>query len=261
MKSSNAIIEEFVTIGIKKSQYKWYQQISLAFIGGMFIGLAGVGSLIAAATIANPSLSKLLSSLIFPFGLLMIVLTQTELFTSNNLIIISVVEKKNSLLKMIRNLVLVYFGNALGALFIVILLYFANTFHMFNDALGKYIIGVYKAKGQLSFLNAFTSGILCNVLVCFAVWMSYSTKRVGAKLFILFFPTMLFVLSGFEHSIANFFYGPAGIASSIALGVESSNFWSFLIKNIVPATLGNLVGGIGIVGIGTWSLFRLKKID
>lgn len=256
MISSKEITTEFINIGIKKSRYSWHYQIALGFFAGIFIGLAGIGASIAAATVVNPSIAKLLSALVFPFGLLMIVLTQTELFTSNNLIIISVMEKKNSIIKMVRNLVMVYIGNALGTLFVVALLFFSNTFHFFNNELGQFAIQIAEAKSNVSFMQAVSSGILCNILVCFAVWMSYATKRVGAKLFILYFPIMLFVLCGFEHSIANFYYGPAGIAASIALGVETNvRFFSFFLQNILPVTLGNLIGGVVIVGLGTWGLF------
>lgn len=260
MNSPTNIINEVTLLGEKKGNYSWLQQLTLAFLGGMFIGLAGVASTIASAMIENPSFAKLISSLVFPFGLLMIVITGAELFTSNSLIVISVVEKKTKILKMIKNLALVYLGNALGAIFIVILLYFAKTFTLFNGAVGQYAMQISEAKSKISFLQAFSSGILCNILVCFAIWMSFATKRMPGKMFIIYFPVMLFVLSGFEHSIANFYYGPAGIASSIALNQATDvTFFSFLINNILPVTLGNLVGGVIVVGLGTWGLYKKKQ--
>ena len=260
MNSPSMIIDEVVALGIKKSAYSNLQVLFLAFFGGLFIGLAGIASTIASTTIANQSLAKLISSLIFPFGLLMIVLTGTELFTSNSLIIISVLEKKVPLKRMMLNLLLVYLGNACGTIFTVLLLYFAKTFNMFGGLLGEYALNISELKNQVTFLQAFSSGILCNVLVCLAVWMSFATTKFSGKIFIIYFPVLLFVLCGFEHSIANFYYGPAGLAASYALDLDCNfTFFSFFLKNIIPATLGNIIGGAGLIGFGTWFLFKVKK--
>ena len=161
---------------------------------------------------------------------------------------------------MMLNLLLVYLGNACGTIFTVLLLYFAKTFNMFGGLLGEYALNIRELKNQVTFLQAFSSGILCNVLVCLAVWMSFATTKFSGKIFIIYFPVLLFVLCGFEHSIANFYYGPAGLAASYALDLDCNfTFFSFFLKNIIPATLGNIIGGAGLIGFGTWFLFKVKK--
>lgn len=155
---------------------------------------------------------------------------------------------------MLKNWLFVYIGNFLGAAFVACMVVYGHTPELFGGALAQAIVNAGKARTDLSIPEAFIRGILCNILVCIAVWMSFAAKRVSGKLMTSFWPVMLFVLCGFEHCVADMYFGVAALLTSAEYGIAAEGLtWShFLFSSLLPITLGNIVGGAGVVGVGYW---------
>lgn len=257
MHSPLEIARNFVEIGIHKVKLSAWKMLILGMFAGCFIGFAGIASTTAAATVENASVGRLLSACVFPAGMAMVLVAGSELFTGNNLIIISVLEKKVKVLQMLKNWLFVFLGNFLGAGFVAVMVVYGHTPDLFGGQLAEKMVAAATARVEQSFLEAFIRGVLCNILVCIAVWAAFAAKKVSGKLLMSFWPVMIFVLCGFEHSIADIYFGLAGILASHEYGLvqEGLNFASFLLKNLLPVTLGNILGGAGIVGVGYWLVY------
>ena len=210
--------------------------------------------------------AKLIGAMTFATGLMMVVLTGAELFTGNVMMTFSVIEKKTSLTKLLRNWSIVYFGNLIGSLVVALLVNLAGECHNAHEMLG--VTGLMTAYGKvnLTFVEAFTRGILCNWLVCLAIWMASSSRHVIGKIFAIFFPIVTFVASGYEHSIANMFFIPNGImlksVSDVVLAsglsveqLASLTPSSFVFHNLIPVTLGNMVGAFVFVVLLFWTAY------
>ncbi|MDD3921286.1 MAG: formate/nitrite transporter family protein [Eubacteriales bacterium] len=266
MNAPNEVAANYVGIGKKKATMASGKLILLGILAGMFIAFAAVGANTASSVIENAGVSKLIGALLFPAGLAMVLIAGSELFTGNNLIIITVLEKEARVTDMLRNWLLVYIGNFIGALLVAWLVNGGHQLSLFSNALAGTTINTATAKATLTFGDAFLRGVMCNFLVCLAVWMSFASKSVGGKIAALYFPVMLFVLCGFEHSVANMYYVPAGIfalsnANYVAAATADTSLltWgNFFINNLLPVTLGNIVGGAGLVGVMYWLIY-LKK--
>jgi len=267
---ANYLSPEEVTVyteqtGIKKSNSDFWKTFKLAFMGGIFIALASIGSMIATATIDNQSVAAVVAGIVFATGLMMVVIGGGDLFTGNVLIIISVFRKKTSVIKMSINLCSAFIGNLAGSLLIVFLINYSGTLTFGNGALLKKVLlkGIHKL--EYGFTEAFFLGILCNILVCMAVWLAYSAKDTGGKIFGIFFPIMLFILSGYEHIVANMYYIPAAILAAAnpeyvrlsGVGAEMINVLGVMNipHNFIPVLLGNLVGGL-IVGVSYAHIYQ-----
>jgi len=195
---------------------------------------------------------------VFTVGLMTVVLTGAELFTGNNMfLIVSALEKRTSWKELVKNWTVVYFANFVGSLILVGIIIGGG---FLSDgtavtALGAKALAIGQAKTGLSFAAAFWRAIACNWLVCLAVWLASASKDVIGKIFGCFFPIMVFVLSGFEHSVANMFFIP------LAMSVPGSDItlWAFLVNNLLPVTLGNIVGGGGFVGFLFWAAYLRPK--
>lgn len=257
MHSPLEIARNFVEIGIHKVKLSAWKMLILGFFAGMFIGFAGIASTTASATIASASVARLVSACVFPAGMAMVLVAGSELFTGNNLIIISVLQKKATVSGMLKNWFFVFLGNFIGAGFVAVMVVYSHVPDLYNGLLAQKVVAAAMSRINQSFSEAFMRGVLCNILVCIAVWAAFAAKRVSGKLLMSFWPVMLFVLCGFEHSIADIYFGIAGIAAAGEYGIaaEGLNFGSFLLKNLLPVTLGNIVGGAGIVGIGYWLVY------
>lgn len=258
MHSPLEIAKNYVEIGIHKTKMSAFKMLILGIFAGIFIGFAGIASTTAAATIENPSVARLVSACVFPAGMAMVIVAGSELFTGNNLIIIAVLEKKVSVLAMLKNWVVVFAGNFIGAAFVAAMVVYAHVPDLFEKQLADRMIATALFRVNQSFSEAFIRGILCNFLVCIAVWAAFAAKKVSGKLLMSFWPVMLFVLCGFEHSIADIYFGISGILTAHEYGVAAGlDFGSFLFQNLLPVTLGNIVGGAGIVGFGYWAMYLL----
>lgn len=257
MHSPLEIARNYVEIGIHKVRLSALKMVILGMFAGMFIGFAGIASTVGGSTIENPSLARLVSACLFPAGMAMVLVAGSELFTGNNLIIIALLEKKIKLHEMLKNWFFVFVGNFLGAAFVAFLVVFGHTPDLFGGRLADSIVNAALHRVNLTFADSFIRGVLCNILVCIAVWAAFAAKKVSGKLLMSFWPVMLFVLCGFEHSIADIYFCLAGIfaAGEYAIAAEGLTFGSFLLKNLLPVTLGNIVGGAGIVGAGYWAMY------
>jgi formate/nitrite transporter len=270
------ILDYTSDIGVVKSQRTALSLLILGFFAGAFIAFAAEGSNMAAFNLfANPDtygLGKVVAGAVFGVGLMLVLVAGGELFTGNTLIVVALLNKKVKMREMLRNWTLVYIGNFIGSIFIAYMMYKSGLFNSGNGGLGGQTIKIAAYKTGLPFLSAFYLGIMCNWLVCLAVWVSFAAKDVLGKLFACFFIIGLFVTSGFEHSIANMYYIPAGIfvkanqawaeAAHISAGQLSGLNWTTLFtKNLIPVTLGNIVGGAGMVGLLYWISLKIKKID
>ncbi|OQA15789.1 MAG: putative formate transporter 1 [Firmicutes bacterium ADurb.Bin356] len=266
MNAPNEVAVNVIAIGKKKASLPAEKLFVLGILAGMFIAFAAVGANTASSVIENAGVSKLIGALLFPARLAMVLVAGSELFTGNSLIIIGVLEKEVTFAAMCKNWLFVYLGNFVGALLVAWLVNAGHQLSLFSNALAGTTINVATAKAALSFGDAFIRGVLCNFLVCIAVWMSFAAKDIAGKIIGLFFPVMLFVLCGFEHSVANMYYVPAGLfalanpayASAATANVSLLTWGNFLINNLIPVTLGNVVGGVGLVGIPYWLVY-LKK--
>ena len=274
MYSPKEIAEHYTTYGTAKASLPIPKMILLGILAGMFIGLAGVGATIVQATVYETplaSIGKLLGAMVFPTGLVMVLLAGSELFTGNCLIIISVLEKEVKLRAMFRNWFFVYFSNFIGGLLIAVITVYGGVFKLFDGAAAENVIYTAATKVSMPWGDALLRGILCNFLVCVAVWIGYGAKDMASKIIGLFFPIMLFVASGFEHSIANMYFIPAGlftkenaeyamsfIAAHGADKLDHLTWGAMFVKNLIPATLGNIIGGTVMVGIVYWFVYLRK---
>lgn len=255
-----------------KADYGKFKTLILAIAAGAFIAFGAQGSLTAMAGTDALSfgLAKLLGGIVFSTGLMLIVFTGSELFTGNVLMGISVLAKKTSVSKLIRNWLLVYLGNFIGAAIVAYLIFSANAFHGASEVLGVLGLKVAYGKVNLTFSQAFASGILCNWLVCMAVWMAAAAKDVAGKILAILFPITTFAMSGYEHCVANMYMITNGllvktsdaVTSVSGLSPEqlaSLNIKTFLIDNLIPVTLGNILGAlIFVVGL-FWLAYMRKK--
>jgi formate/nitrite transporter len=260
--------------GTLKVQRKVPSLLILSFLAGVFISFAAEGSTMAAHNLlANPEttgLARTLTGVIFATGLMMVIMAGGELFTGNTLIIIPVLDHKVTVRQMLLNWLLVYIGNLIGCLLIAWMMNCSGLFAASGGLLGGVTIKIAAGKVHLPFLKAFILGIMCNWLVCLAIWMSFASRNLTGKILVLFFVTSLFVISGFEHSIANMYYVPAGIlakqnpqwaAMSLVSAEQLSglNWVNFAVKNLIPVTLGNIIGGAGMVGALFWAALEKWK--
>ncbi|MBO7131703.1 formate/nitrite transporter family protein [Candidatus Saccharibacteria bacterium] len=251
MLTPNEIASKTLEVGKAKANLTAWKMLLLGILAGMFIALAGVG-----ASFGGVYGGKLTSALVFPIGLIMVVIAGSELFTGNNLIIMSWIKGKIPFRKLLKNWLFVYLGNFIGALLVTSLVVYSGVFDNIADS----VIATAVTKSNLGFLEAFIRGILCNFLVCIAIWMAFGAETINGKVLAIFGPIFLFVLCGFEHSIANMFYGPAGILVALKNGilVEGLSIGAFLLNNLLPVTLGNIIGGAGIVSL-SYYLIYVKK--
>ena len=256
MISPKQIATNFISIGINKTSLPSCKLFALGIFAGIFIALAGAGSAIASCTIQDPSLARFVNALVFPAGLVMVLLAGSELFTGNSLIIISVLTKDVSLSAMIKNWIIVFIGNFVGSMFIVLTFVYGHIPSMFQEGLAQAMVASATAKATLPFMDALLRGILCNILVCIAVWVAAASTQAHGKIIALYLPIVVFVLCGFEHCIANMFCIPAGlfVASEYAITSTALTWSSFFITNLIPVTIGNIIGGC-MVGIGYWYIY------
>lgn len=269
--TTGEILEKVSDSGIAKAEGKTLRLLIWALLAGAYIAFGAQASqMVSFNLLADPDslgVGRLVSAAVFPVGLMMVVLCGAELFTGNCLMIIGVLDRKIRISGMLRNWVLVYLGNFLGALLVVALMKSTGLWETGSGLLGASVIKTAQAKVQLSFGQAFVRGILCNWLVCLAVWMSTGARETVSKIFAIWFCIGLFVISGFEHSIANMYFIPAGIAAAADSGlaqlagcdVSVLTVGNFLVKNLLSVTLGNILGGGLFVGMVYWFTGRKLK--
>lgn len=273
--SPDKILPRAIDIYTNKTKINIKTLMVLGFFAGAFVALAAEASTLAASSLladkTSFAIGKLVQGLVFTPGLIFILLAGGELFTGNCLMTIPLLEKKINLKTMLRSWILVYFANFIGALSIAFLLYASGQWFFADGLVGVRTILIAKSKIDFSFVQALILGLLGNFLVCLGVWMSLGAKSYGSKVLSAFFPIATFVLSGFEHSIANMYYLPAGFLaknipdlaskSGLGEGLASLNISNMVIKNLLPVTLGNIIGGAIFVGILYYFAYRTYNKD
>ncbi|HWR07069.1 formate/nitrite transporter family protein [Sporomusa sp.] len=256
------ITQNTLEIGLIKSKMDITKMVLLGVLAGAYIGFGAEGSTMATHDIPILGLSRFLGGAIFATGLMMVIICGAELFTGNVLITIGVLERRVSVATMLQNWFWVYGGNLVGSLLVAYFMYASNLWSFNNSLHGAYVLKIAVGKVSLTFYEAFIRGIMCNWLVCLAVWMAYSAKDIAGKVLGIFFPIMLFVTSNFEHSVANMYYLAAGLlaknvpalaeASHLGAKLNTLNLETILLGNLLPVTLGNIVGGALFVGSYYW---------
>lgn len=268
------VVEANINAACTKVKMPIWKMILLGVLGGMFIACGASSSSVAMHNISNVGLARLVAGAVFPVGLMMIVFIGGELFTGDCLMINGVLDKRYSVWSMLRVLLIVWFSNLIGSVVIAFLACTAGQYNFTNGLLGAFTIKVALGKVNLSFGTAFASGIACNVFVCAAVLMAAAAKDIEGKVWAIFFPILAFVVSGYEHCVANMYYIPAGLFAMqnetyvqrameeygyTAEQLSGLNLANFFVKSSIPVTLGNMVGGMLFLGVILYFVNKKKK--
>ena len=241
------IANNYLQIGTNKTETSLAKTFVLAIMAGIFIALAGVASSVASLGL-DTSLARIVKSAVFPLGLILVVCCGSELFTGDCLLILPLLGKRIKLGKTALFLAVVYAGNFVGSVFVALLVRATNGMGIIG--LAESAVAVASAKCSMSFGKAFLLGIACNVLVCLAVWMSFGAESLCGKIFAVYFPIFAFVVCGFEHSVANMYYLSVGMLFDGSL----VNLGDVLLHNMLPVTLGNILGG-ALIGIAYYFVY------
>ncbi len=250
------LVEKAAEGAISRSQTNISKTLVLAFLAGAYIALGSllavmIGGGIPSIAENNPGIQKLLMGAVFPIGLIMCAIAGADLFTGNTAYFIPpLLSGKLKIYQLVRNWSIVYIGNFVGAIFVAyVLTYMAGL--MYNEPYLSFIIHIGEYKTSHSFLATFVKGIGANWLVALAMWLSFASKDIIGKIVAIWFPVMAFVAMGFEHSIANMYFIPTAIFHGADV-----TWMSFVIDNLIPATLGNIVGGGLMVGMTYWYVYQ-----
>ena len=268
MLSPAEFIGSYAGIGEKKAKSPVWKLLLLGILAGFLIGMGGVASTVASHALESASAVRLASGLIFPFGLVMVILTGAELFTGNCLITISVLEKRVPLAGMVYNLVFVYIGNFIGSLLLAAACAFSGQMNYNNSVLAVSVIKTGVAKCSLTFGRATVLGILCNLLVCIGVMCALCGKDIIGRAVGAYLPVAFFVIAGFEHCIANMYYVPAALfaksvpayaslATEAGVDLGALSWSAFIGHNLIPVTIGNIIGGCAFAAL-IWAGHRTK---
>jgi len=253
MLSPKEIADATVNVGKYKTSKKDHIVFISAILAGAFVSLGYTGYLIITGMLSGSPVGKIIGAFAFPMGLMLILIAGADLFTSNVLITMSWFKKEINFKKVVRNLGTVWLGNFMGALIFVTLIYFSDLFTD-SSSITEFVHAGVEKKVSLTLVQLFVRGVLCNILVSVTVYATYSSKSVQGKVLTLVLPIWVFVLTGFEHSIANMFVLPIGylIGADITIGQ--------MFYNIIPVTLGNLVGGM-LIAAAYYFLFEHKDSE
>ncbi len=237
-------------VGVAKANLGTLPLFVLGILAGGFIGLGALSfTIVLADTTLSFAASRLVGGVAFSLGLILVVVAGAELFTGNNLLVMAWVGRSISTTQLLRNWTLAYLGNALGAGGLVLMVVLANHGSLGDGAVGAAAVRIAQAKVALPFWEAFFKGVLCNMLVCLAVWLSVAGRSVIDKVVAVVFPISAFVAAGFEHSIANLYFLPLGYLWQDQYAAEGTARIepSAILANLLPVTLGNIVGGALLV--------------
>jgi formate/nitrite transporter len=272
-------------IGVRKAHMASVTMFALAVLAGAFIALGaifattvGAGSFVTAGTDTSVSTAwptgfvRLLMGLVFSLGLILVVIGGAELFTGNNLIAMAWANRRVGTGLLLKNWAIVYLGNFVGAVATALIMFLSQQYTFSNGAIGLFALTVANNKAGLQFVPAVMLGIMCNALVCLAVWLTYSARTTTDKILAIVFPITAFVAAGFEHSVANMYYLPFAM---LVQNLAPASFWetihktpadfpnltlyNFLVGNLLPVTIGNIIGGSLMVGVVYWFIYLRKR--
>jgi formate/nitrite transporter len=260
--SPKEIAEKVESVGVAKARLPMLPTVMLGALAGGFIGLGALYfALVASDAQLSFGITRVLGGVVFSLGLILVVVGGAELFTGNNLLVMAWADGKITTSEMLRNWVLVYSSNAVGAIGLAIVVYLSNHAGMNQGAVGVAYVKIAAAKTALPFWEAFFKGVLCNLLVCLAVWMALAGRSVTDKVLAIIFPISAFVAAGFEHCVANMYFIPLGIflkgSAAVATNINTASLdWGGFGSNLIPVTLGNIVGGSVMVALIYYLIYR-----
>lgn len=261
-------------IGVKKGNLDFLSMFMLAVLAGAFIAFGAVFCTTVVTAVADKvgfGITRLLGGLVFSLGLILVVVAGAELFTGNNLLVMATASGKLSISKLGWNWLVLYVGNFVGSIFMAGLIFWTVHYGMAKGQVGVTALNIANAKCNLDFFTAMTRGICCNILVCLAVWLTFSCRTTGDKIMAIIFPITAFVACGFEHSVANMYFIPIGL---FIKNFAPAHFWTTInrtagdfayltwpnfFRNLLPVTIGNLIGGAALVGVVYWVIHLRRK--
>ena len=257
-------------VGVRKAEAPAWTTFTLAIMAGAFIALGAVfATNTAAGSSALPfGVAKLLTGLVFCLGLILVVVGGAELFTGNNLIVMAWASGKVTGRALMRNWGIVYVGNFVGSFGTALLVLWSKQYTFGGGAIGETALKIAAGKASLDFFQALALGVLCNALVCLAVWLTFSARSTIDKIAAIIFPITAFVAAGFEHSIANMYFVPFGLliksfdpafVADKGLDLTNLTWGNFLVNNLLPVTIGNIIGGAVLVAAIYWSVFLRNR--
>lgn len=258
--------------GVAKAELDALSMFGLAMLAGAFIGLGAIFCTVAVsgATDMAFGVKKVFGGLVFSLGLILVVVGGAELFTGNNLIVMAWASGKVSTLQLLRNWVIVYIGNFAGSVGTAILMYLTHQYEFGGGAVGVAALSIASSKVNLGFVQAVALGIMCNVLVCLAVWLTFSARTTIDKILSIIFPITAFVAAGFEHSVANMYFIPEALlikgldpafAANSGLALDQLTWPSFFVRNLLPVTIGNVIGGAVLVAAVYWIIYLRPRMQ
>lgn len=258
-------------IGLRKAETPALTLFALAVLAGAFIAMGALFSttvLAGTADVLPYGVGRLLAGVVFSLGLILVVVGGAELFTGNNLIVMAWASGKVSGRALLRNWLIVYAGNFVGSFGTAVLVFLSRQYTFGGGAVGETALKIAAGKVHLGFVQALALGTLCNALVCLAIWLTYSARSTTDKIIAILFPISAFVAAGFEHSIANMYFVPYGLliatydptfVAASAVDLAGLSWGSFLWKNLLPVTIGNLIGGTVLVAAIYWAIFLRRR--
>jgi len=261
-------------IGVSKAAMDTGRLLALAILAGAFIAFGATFSTVAVAGAgAAPwGAMRVLAGVVFSVGLVLVVVGGAELFTGNNLIVMAWADGRIGAGPVLRNWAIVYAGNFAGALGVAVVAVAARIHDGGDGAVGAAALGIATAKLRLGFGQAVLLGVLCNVLVCLAVWLSYSARSTTDRVLAVIPPIAAFVAAGFEHSVANMYFVPFALlvaqfdpgffaSRNLAAHADALTWGGFLMRNLLPVTLGNVIGGSALVGGVYWFVYLRPRTE
>jgi formate transporter len=268
--SPKEVAERAQKAGVAKAYLGFWKMFALAILAGVFIGL---GAEFCTLTITGISigfgLTKLIGGIVFSLGLVLVVVAGAELFTGNNLLTIAWISRAIPTKRLLYNWGTVFLGNLVGSFLLAWLMFLTRQWTASDYGVGATAIKIAAGKTSLPFMTALVRGVLCNLLVCLAVWLCFSARSAGGKILAILFPITAFVASGFEHSVANMYFIPFGllmksqpqVVAAAGLSVVQLNHltWVGFLGNLLPVTIGNVIGGGVMVGLTYWYIYLQKE--
>ncbi|MBK8025269.1 MAG: formate/nitrite transporter family protein [Chloroflexi bacterium] len=257
-------------LGVRKANMTLITTLVQAIMAGGFVSLGALFATVAVAGTAGVvpyGLVRVMFGLVFCLGLVLIVLAGAELFTGNNLIAMAWASRKVTTRSLLRNWALVYTGNFIGSLITAILVYAGREYSFGGGAIGQSALSIANMKVQFEFGQSIALGILCNALVCMAIWLTLGGRTTTDKILAIIFPITAFVAAGFEHSIANMYFIPIALliktfdpafAASTGMNLDALTLSGFF-GNLIPVTIGNIIGGVIMVGAMYWFLYLRER--
>ncbi|PKO08649.1 MAG: formate transporter FocA [Chloroflexi bacterium HGW-Chloroflexi-2] len=261
-------------VGLNKANLDFWTLFALSVLAGAFIGLGAIfATTVSTGGTALPyGVNRLITGLTFCLGLILVIVGGAELFTGNTLIIMGFMSGKVPFIKLLRNWGIVYLGNLVGSVLTALTMFLTKQYTFASGAIGLNILNIAESKCNLDFIQAIMLGLICNALVCLAVWLTFSAGTTTDKILSIIFPISAFVAAGTEHSVANMYFIPIGLMvknfggagffeniGKTALDFPNLTLGKFFLDNLLPVTIGNIIGGAVMVGLIYWFVYLRKK--